>query len=514
MFYKSVIGRAQTKVGIRFSGQPRTHVPYELIPMLVIGNTYEGKETFPPKTYDELKTTIHKRTGEYQDDDGTWWMTYQDNQKTLHIRQLELARALFLHNPHLIRAAFRPNGLGSIANARHIDDYFSEIQFHVLADYPASNLLSRSTLDHLIWLYFDEMAKRSFHSIYNCLQDESSEIWHFHFTPPNLNGWRLETCGRWLNEQDFVTDSIKAIGHPGFDFIRGVNFKHPRFKVPVAREQGGNGGKNHTPPDKDPELDIPATPGLRQKLHRQHDKTFRFSISHASTTSVVGKNSPRGGAKPDESNGPKEVTGLGHGQPGGTAREFDYGINRSEDSNSEEQLNDATRTARFALFEKAIESLVTLDGYTFHRIQCVSLPQPANGNGAYRRTHDHQPASCHVATLYLNETIFVIAEIDTESFLSKKSLSTLVVSLRGDASTALLEILKGCSEKGVSWDRAKIANHSTIFSTCRHPPRERSKKDGGENIVTPRTDEDFLGSWVDILNSTLQSCYYKIQIRK
>ncbi|MCA6063905.1 hypothetical protein [Thalassolituus marinus] len=218
-FSKPVIGRLQTNVSIRFSGQLKTHVPYELIPMLVIGNTYEGKETFPPQKFDKLKTKIHKRTGEYQDDEGTWWLTFQDsNQKTIRIRQLELARALFLHNPHLIRAAFRPNGLGSIAHARHLDDYFSEIQFHTLADYPASNLRSQSVLDHLIWLYFDEEGKRSFHSIYRCLQNGSSEIWNFQFIPPNLNGWQLEVYGRWGDEQDFVADSIKAVGHPGFNF--------------------------------------------------------------------------------------------------------------------------------------------------------------------------------------------------------------------------------------------------------------------------------------------------------
>ena len=56
------------------------------------------------------------------------------------------------------------------------------------------------------------------------------EIWNFQFIPPNLNGWQLEVYGRWGDEQDFVADSIKAVGHPGFNFFRGVNIKHPRFK--------------------------------------------------------------------------------------------------------------------------------------------------------------------------------------------------------------------------------------------------------------------------------------------
>lgn len=490
--------------------------------MLAIGNTYEGKETFPPHKFDKLKMKILKRTGEYQDDDGTWWMTYQDNQKTLHIRQLELARALFLHNPHLIRAAFRPNGLGSIANARHIDDYFSEIQFHVLADYPASNLLSQSTLDHLIWLYFDEMAKRSFHSIYNCLQDESSEIWHFHFTPPNLDGWKLETCGRWVNEQDFVTDSIKAIGHPGFDFIRGVNFKHPRFKVPVAREQGGNGGKNHTPPDKDPELDIPAMPGSSKKLHRQHDKAFKFSIPHASTTSIDGKKSSQGGTKSGGKDSPKELTGVGHGKPEGAAQEFDYGVNRGENGKKEEELKEAPPTARFKLFEKAIESLVKHKGYEFDSIRCVSLPEPTNKNGAYKRTHNSQPASCHVATLCFYKTIFVIVEIDTESFLIKKSLSTLVASLSGEPKVSLSNILQACCEKGVAWDKKVIAEYSVIFDNCRHPPRELRKKENekeeenedGKTDVTIREEAEFLRSWVNNLNNAMHRCHQRILNRK
>lgn len=372
----------------------------------------------------------------------------------------------------------------------------------------------------MIWLYFDEEAKRSFHSIYRCLQNGSSEIWNFQFIPPNLNGWQLEVYGRWGDEQDFVADSIKAVGHPGFDFFRGVNFKHPRFKIPIAvsHKQGANGGKNHTPPDKDPELDIPAMPGSSKKLHRQHDKGFKFSIPHASTTSIDGKKSSQGGTKSGDKDSPKELTGVGHGQPAGKAQEFDYGVNRGENGKKEDELKEAPPTARFKLFEKAIESLVKHKGYEFDSIRCVSLPEPTNDNGAYKRTHNSQPASCHVATLSFYKTIFVIVEIDTESFLIKKSLSTLVASLSGEPKVSLLQILQACSEKGVAWDKGVIANYSVIFDNCRHPPRDIGKKadkdKDDKTDVAKSKEAEFLRSWVNHLNNTMNRCHQRILNRK
>lgn len=511
---KPLLGKKQIRIHIRFAGQPNTVVPYELIPMLVIGNTYEGKETFAPDKFEVLEANLSKRTGEYQDDEGAWWITFEDSiKKTLHIRQLELAKVLFLHNPHMVRSALRPNGLDSLASARNLDDLVSEITFPNWGDYPASNLRHQRVLDHLTWLFFDSQAKRSFHSIYGCQQEDASNHWHFRFIPPDMNGWSLKTYGHEVDDSNFIVDSIKSLDHPGLLLSRIVRFSHPRFRNPIYRNAGGKGCREYTVSDIDPELNILTTPGVGKRLHRQHDSAFNFVIPHESKISVSAKEISNQTSTIAAKESSKEVAGVGHSEPSGSAQEFDYGINRSEQEQVEDCLSEVLPTVRFKLFETAIERLLQINNYRSISIQCVALPDPRNGNTAYQRTYDGTTVSCHIATVYFDDTVFVIVEVDTERLTAKKSLSTLVAALDGEASDSLFHILRACSENGVAWDKLTIATCATIFATCHHPHRERSKKVDDVKKLVRRSEAEYLESWVNVLNTKVRHCHDKIALR-
>lgn len=281
--------------------------------MLLVGNTYEGKKTFQPDKFQTLETTIPKPPHEHQDNDGTWWLIFSDtNGKKVHVRQLELARVLFLHNTHLTRAAFRPQGLGSLAHSKSEEAHISEINFHLLADYPASNLHSQRTLDHLVWLFFENNAKRSFHSVFSCMQQDSSQNWNFRFSPPEMLDWKFEVRGRHLDDSNFIADSIRKITHPGMSIFREFIFKHPRFRQPITRGEKSKKTYAYTPPDENPTLDIPSTPGLNRRLHRENDRLFTFEIPHISRTSVYGKSSQGGSTKNDTNDSKNEIAGVGH----------------------------------------------------------------------------------------------------------------------------------------------------------------------------------------------------------
>ena len=233
-------------LNIKFENHPESAVPFELIPMLTIGNTYDGKESFPPEETTELVGQISKPKSHVQDKHGNWWAAFNHSKGLIvYVRQLELAKLLHLHNAHLVRAAFRPSGLASMAHVESIQET-TIIRFSTLADYPASNLNYQRERVHLAWLYLDEDARRSFESIYRYMQGRSDENWHFQFDPPPMKDWTLRARGYFTKRGDFIVESIKKIKHPGFSRHQNVIFMHPRYKkmIPVF-DQGDTGAANN-----------------------------------------------------------------------------------------------------------------------------------------------------------------------------------------------------------------------------------------------------------------------------
>lgn len=158
--------------------------------------------------------------------------------------------------------------------------------------------------------------------------------------------------------------------------------------------------------------------------------------------------------------------------------------------------------------------LVCEKNYHLHSVRCMALPASKNGNTTFRRTHTGEAARCHIATVIYHETVFTIIEIDTESFKSKKSISSLVIVLDDKKEESLIEILKACSDKGVIWDFIKNRHHSIIFDTCRHPPREITRAAENKIITTRRTDEQFQNAWVSVFHLKIDKCFQRLQKEK
>lgn len=487
-------------LNIKFENHPESAVPFELIPMLTIGNTYDGKESFPPEETTELVGRISKLKSHVQDKHGNWWTAFNHSKGlTVYVRQLELAKLLHLHNAHLVRAAFRPSGLASMAHVESIQET-TIIRFSTLADYPASNLNYQRERVHLAWLYLDDDASRSFESIYRYMQGRSEENWHFQFDPPPMEDWTLRARGYFTKRGDFIVESIKQIEHPGLLLQQNVIFKHPRYKkmIPVF-EQGDTGAANN-PKIDELDLNINQRPGLNKRVHRQSDGNSLFVIANSYQTDVDGPKQRAKSGSLEEGDKTRGVTSPGHGEFGGEGPEFDYGINRGEDKSTDEDLKDTEVTPRFRLFEKVVAELSAKKGYSLQDARCVAMPSSTNGNTTYKRTVNGQPLSCHIAVINYQGKTFVIVEVNTSSLTLRRSLGTLIVVFASNANESLKQILIGCSNNAVKWDIGLIKKHSLIYNSCRHPNRNKKPLTEGELTVERREDKEIIDSWVVILD--------------
>lgn len=146
-------------ISVQFSSYPVSYVPAELIPMLVINSRYYNKKRIPTKGRDSLDFVVTDRIQHISPSVQANVIILRNGKLKVAVSCLELARALFLHSPHLTRTAFRPNGLHGMATADETHD-ISTIRFNRFSDYPLTNLQSNSACQHLIWLMFDPEKRR------------------------------------------------------------------------------------------------------------------------------------------------------------------------------------------------------------------------------------------------------------------------------------------------------------------------------------------------------------------
>jgi len=156
--------KARPFINVWFEGSGQRSVPAELISMLAIGSTYENKKRFPRPNAKNLRFNVISEPKPTTTPAGMHWLRFRTKKGGIvRVRQLELARCLFLQNFHLARTAFRHNGIAGLAQVSESSDA-TIIKFSEMADYPPSNLRTRAALTHLSWLVLDKSARKSFGS--------------------------------------------------------------------------------------------------------------------------------------------------------------------------------------------------------------------------------------------------------------------------------------------------------------------------------------------------------------
>jgi hypothetical protein len=502
-------------IWVQFEGQSRSLVPVDLVPLLVVGGSYENKERIP-----ETGTDAHqfKVTGEptaVASESGENWMHFDNEDgSTVRVRQLELARCLFLHNHHLTRTAFRPNGLKGLAHPL-IDGETTVIKFSSLADYPLSNLRSKAALQHLAWMLLDDDARRSFNSILVGLMSSPKKLWNFRFAPPNMKNWGLTGAGYYSSSDRkiFIVNEITGFDNPTRYHFNEIVVDHPRFEELLPKEPESGKRPLVQRGDPDPLLDLDYEPELGRRLDQVTDHRFTFSFDESLQVKVrVNGQTFRIRPRVDPESEPvSETTSPGHADERGSGRELNYGINRPEsDDHYLGELDDAQPSDRFSFFEDVVSRLSERPGFSLTEVKCHFLPRPKADRHAVYQTVTGDRVQCYVAWIEYRSIPIAIIEVDTESMKNEHPLSNLIVSFDQDADAKQLIylFLQSCSDEGVRWKTSQIQAFSAAWGASKHPARnikessdQRAKEDKQSVPVDPET---YKKRWVSNLHVATQ----------
>lgn len=508
--------KARPFISVWFEGNGPRSVPAELIPMLAVGSTYENKKRFPRPNAKNVRFNVISEPKSTTTSSGVHWLRFRTKKGDIvQVRQLELARCLFLQNLHLARTAFRHNGLAGLAQVSEPNDA-TIIKFPAMVDYPPSNLRTRAALTHLSWLVLDKDARQSFGSILNCWMNSRSDAWNFRFNPPRLTGWDIAGSGYYGtgdSSKIFTIDEITHFRNPVFYHPKQIVFDHPKLNELLAKDPAN--GKRPTVPrrDDDAQLDLSVEPLLGKRLDQVSESGFSCSFNDSLKVGVK-VNGTRYSVKPivdPESTPATETSSPGHATERGSGQELDYGINRPEEREdlTVEELVEVELTERFSIFDEVVHRLGDCENFSFENISAIRLPWPKGGNLTATRTETGKPIQACVALVRCQSIPVFIIEVDTESILKEHTLSTLVVIFSKDAADGVHSLLRRCSNDGVHWDFEYIRSLNAAAKNSRHPHRQ-TRKNGKHTVVGP---EEYLERWVNILERNIRALV-KERVRK
>jgi hypothetical protein len=517
-------------IWLQFEGHSRAFVPVDLVPLLVIGSCYENKERIPEAGADVFQFRIIGEPTAVTSGSGENWLYFAtDDGATVRVRQLELARCLFLHNHHLTRTAFRPNGLTGLAHPS-TDGDTTVIKFASSADYPLSNLRSKVALQHLAWMLLDNDARRSFGSIFEGWMSSSKELWNFRFAPPNMKNWGLAGSGYYSSSdrKSFIVNEITGFDNPTRYHFNEIVVDHPRFEELLPKEPESGKRPLVQRGDPDPLLDLDYEPELGRRLDQVTDHRFTFLFDGSLRVKVrVNGQSFRIRPRVDPESVPvSETTSPGHADERGSGRELDYGINRPEsDEHYLGELTDAEPTDRFKSFEEVVRKLSERPRFSLTEVKYHLLPWPRTDRHVVSKTETGTRVQCCVAWMEYRCVPVAIVEVDTESMKEPHPLGTLIVTFdRGVDKKQLIRLfLQSCSDEGVHWKTSRIRAFSTAWKISAHPPRREKKRripieteysaqrvDNNDERV-PVDPETYKKRWISKLKKATQAVVHDVR---
>lgn len=500
---------------MEFDRHQKSSVPVDLISMLVVGSSYENKKRIPNSEVDEYGFKVFEEPEpDYSSDEVNWFCFRTETGQTVRVRQLELARALFFHNFHLSRTAFRHNGLAGLGRVERSQDA-TVIKLSEMADFPPSNLQSRSSLVHLSWLFLDKSASQSFGSILRLWQQSECNIWSFRFSPPLLKSWKISGTGFYEKGESgatFTIEEITRLHNPVFAHQKRIIVDHPAFKERLGKKNGN--GKRPTIPNqskREPELVLDLEPLLGDQLEQVSDSGFVFSFDDTLDVGVQ-VNGKRYRVKPrveGEAEAIVKTVSPGHASEYGSGRELDYGINRADEiaELQDETLVEVEPTSRFENFEEAVCGLGSRPDFKILQKTCFQLPWPRSSSLTAINTATGEPIQAFVVEARCREISVLIFEVDVENLLKPHAISSLVVSSNGDENEKIRRLLHSCSTHGVNWKANELKNFGVRFRKVSHPPRVTNRR-GIANRVPPWRYQE---RWTGILESKIRELVKEVE---
>lgn len=256
---KNLLKNKDIFVAVEWKDGVTSSLPIEMASFLAPGYTFQDKKIVSQSQYERKIVNIislehvNKASGHYQ-------YFYKTDHGLMKFSSFELARTLFFHNPHLVRAAYTANGITALAFVNRSESPI-EISFPESTKYPVTYIGTESKKTHLAWMLLDREAKSSAFSVFESFKKDSGKL-GFKFVPPNLKGWLLEVSVRTDSEDNAevvrVENIVEAVLN---ESASDVLVNHPKNKDQSGKGKKGVSKKGQVPAnDIDPELDLGIYP--------------------------------------------------------------------------------------------------------------------------------------------------------------------------------------------------------------------------------------------------------------
>jgi hypothetical protein len=493
---------------VKFEGHKRSSVPAELIPMLVVGSKYENKTRIRNSTSQHASFYISDEPEALITNAGTNWFQFRTGSgDRVQVRQIELARCLFLNNFHLTRTAFRHDGLSGLAQVSESDEA-TVIKLSAMADFPPNNLRNKAALQHLSWMILDEKARKSFGSILGCWMEAEHEPWTFWFKPPSVKGWRISGSGFYGDGEakgTFTIDEITRLHNPIFNHPKRIIVDHPRFEIALSKSpENGIRPKIPRTVEEDPELILDMEPELGNQLDEENDTAFEFSFEEDLDIEVQ-VNGTRYRVKPrvdGELKKTRETASPGHAVEQGSGRELNYGINRSEENVDLiiEEFGEAELTTMARHFKETMKKLSKRPHFFLVKEYCFKMRWPGEAIITANRTIQAS-FICYVVDIKYHKVPVRIFEVDVEGLPGKRTIRTLFAVFKDNVELSTQKILHNCFSNSVNWDYKQMEKLCVTYGTSKHPRKKTSKNTYPVDVLAHRYQE----RWVAILEKHISS---------
>ncbi|GAA6151376.1 Tn7-like element transposition protein TnsE [Pseudoteredinibacter isoporae] len=411
------------------------------------------------------------------------------------IPQLEMARALFYHDPFLARLSLQHNALAEDFFLDYRKDGQPLVVVREGAEYPIFYFNCEDNRRFLSWVLLDSEARASFESI-NVLLTKNSYLksnyqhWNYEFVPPPLTGVSIEVRG-WeeKNLGSFFVWEVSKLESLPSDVSGEIDFYHPGYERRVGgRPTKGNGGNN--PPLDEHDLDddelsdsdkatLALISGQVTVTFKNPHVTNRVAKRIKSVNGAVGDNETEDSGK-DLSPNEKEESGT---LPSGA-------WNNLDDQTDDTHLY----MSKFDSFFRVIDSLISK--HDCKKVGFKLLKLPKVGEGKKHRLSDTQNPRC-MAIVELEHCgqFFTLLEIDTSDGAAKLS-TMLLSSASGWALNNKKSLLLRIMKKSLGWptDFFKEKLGEKAYSGIPHP---KSKHSG---VLPPEVIEPWaqrIANWIE-----------------
>lgn len=368
------------------------------------------------------------------------------------IPQLEMARALFYHDPFLARLSLQHNALAEDFILGHGDEGKPLIIVREGAEYPVSHFNSDDNRRFLSWILFDSAARASFESISIHLvkyqyQHNNYQHWDFQFMPPPLSGVDFGASG-WEDRSSntFFVWEISKLDQLPSDVDDEIDFFHPGYERKVGGKPIRGDGKAGEAPEQFDLDDDELSDSDRITMALISDRVV-VSFKNPHITNRI----------PNKTKAINNIIGDGEKE----VLDNDLSPNEKDESGSlsggawnnlDDQSDDVhLYVGKFQSFYKMIDCLVAKHGFKLVKKELAKLPKL--GDGKKHWLSDTQNPRC-MATVELefSNQFYTLLEIDTSDGAAK--LSTMLLTYApGWVSENETKILHRIMKKSLGWPR-------------------------------------------------------------